>query len=109
MHIKTCGSSIFCNEVKSLYKLLIVELNNIHRFNISNYILWIFAQKTSVFDCHTLPCLCPPDTNVVIKLIVIIIIVKSTSTCTNCGKTNHIFVLIIVEKKKNISNTNCHI
>jgi len=39
---------------------LIIDLSNIHEFNILRYILWIFSKKTtSVSGWHTLPCLCP--------------------------------------------------
>ncbi len=42
------------------FLVLIITLNNIHEFNILRYILWILSKKlTSVFDWHTLPCLCP--------------------------------------------------
>ncbi len=62
------------------FLVLIINLCNIHEFNILRYILWILSRKlasafnfnilrhilwilsqklTSVFNWHTLPCLCP--------------------------------------------------
>jgi hypothetical protein len=42
------------------FLMLIIDLNNIHEFNILRYTLWILLKKTtSVFNWHTLPCLCP--------------------------------------------------
>jgi hypothetical protein len=40
------------------FLMLIIDLNNIHEFNILTYTLCIFSKKTtSVSDLHTLPCL----------------------------------------------------
>jgi hypothetical protein len=47
MHIKTCVSSILCNEVKDII-FFINNLNNIHGFNTLKYVLWIFSQKKQV-------------------------------------------------------------
>jgi len=45
--------------MKSKNLLSIIDLNNIHGFNILRYILWILSKKiASVFNCHILPCLC---------------------------------------------------
>jgi hypothetical protein len=61
MYIKTCVSSILCNEVLWLHCiiLLIIDLNNIHGFNTLKYILWILSKKTNVSSWHILPCLSP--------------------------------------------------
>jgi hypothetical protein len=41
------------------FLMLIIELNNIHEFNILRYTLWIlFKKTTSVSNWNTLPCLC---------------------------------------------------
>ncbi len=37
----------------------IINLNNIHGFNILRYILWRFSKKPSVPSWHTFPCVCP--------------------------------------------------
>jgi hypothetical protein len=47
MDIKTCNFSILCNEVK-LFLLLNIEINNMHKFNILTFNLWIFFKKTKI-------------------------------------------------------------
>jgi len=41
-----------------------------------------------------------PKANIVVKPIIHVIIIKSTLTCTNCGKTNHL-VKTCHNKKRN--------
>jgi hypothetical protein len=63
MHIKTCGSSILCNEVKKnpflLIIVLIIVIKYIHAFNLLRLILWIFSNiYIYITKWHILPCLC---------------------------------------------------
>jgi hypothetical protein len=39
------------------FLLLIIEIKNIHEFNVLNFNLWIYSTKQSSIPCwHTLPC-----------------------------------------------------
>ncbi len=47
--IKTCGSSILCNEVIELLKIVDHWIKfNIHEFNLVKYILRIFSKKVAL-------------------------------------------------------------
>jgi len=49
-----------------------------------------------------------PDINTVAKPTIHVVTTKSTSTCTNCGKTNHTLGTCHNRKKRGTSSTNCH-
>jgi hypothetical protein len=44
MEIKTCDFSILCNEFK-IFLLLTIETNNVHKFIILMFKLWIFFKN----------------------------------------------------------------
>ncbi len=55
MDIKTCNFSILCNEIK-IFFLLNIEINNMHKFSILTFNLWIFSKKQKVSITSLLYC-----------------------------------------------------
>jgi hypothetical protein len=49
----------------------------------------VVCEESGPINLSYIVLLTTPEANVLVKPIVLIIIVKSTLTCTSCGKTNH--------------------
>jgi hypothetical protein len=60
----------------------------------------IVCEKSGLVSLSYNGLLTTPKVNIVVKLVVPTITIKSTLTCTNCGKTNHLVEICHKKKRK---------